>query len=171
MAQYGAGSFVPPAPASAASSQPQQQQPAAAAAVGQAPITTMEAYTQLQRKHRLAQDQRRQAAAQALRELNDTTDRTVGQMVARSADRHSATQLVADEKKVDECIRDLHQQSIAAQQKLAQWGQLFVVFQSALKDIGDLSNWSAAVESDVKDAVTILSTVVKEKAKVVGAGQ
>lgn len=130
-------------------------------------VSPLEAYTLLQRKHRAAQDQRRSAAAAALKELNDTTDRTVATMVQRSADRHSAAQLLAAERKVDESVRQLHQQSVATQQRLAQWGQMFVGFQSALKDIGDLSNWSAAVESDVKDAVAILSAVVKEKAKVV----
>lgn len=133
-------------------------------------VTTVEAYASLVKKHRAAQDTKRQEAAKALRSLQEVTDKTVNSLIQHSTERTNAGELLVHERKVDENVRELHAASTATQKRLTQWGHMFVNFQNALKDLGDLTNWSQAVESDVKDAVNILDVVVRHKANVVSGG-
>ena len=135
------------------------------------PVTTVEAYAALVKKHRQAQDTKRQEAAKALRSLQEVTDKTVNSLVQHSTERTNAGELLTHERKVDEGVKELHAASTATQKRLTQWGHMFVNFQNALKDLGDLANWSQAVESDVKDAVNILDVVVRHKANVVSGGE
>ena len=139
--------------------------PSAAAAAQ--PITTTEQYAQLMRRHRTAQEQRRQQAATALTDLQQATDTAVSQLAQRSSERIASASLLAAERRVDDQLRELHATSLATQQRLTHWGQAFAGFQAALKDLGDVANWSAAIESDVRDAVNILDCVVKAKARAV----
>lgn len=134
------------------------------------PTTTMEAYQALAKKHKASQDTRRQEAAKALKNLQEVTDSTVNAFVQQSNDSARSLELLDEEKQVDAGVRALHQASLGTQKRLQQWGQMFVGFQTALKDLGDLTNWSQAVESDVKDAVNVLDAVVKHKAAVVAGG-
>ena len=129
-----------------------------------APVTTSEEYSNLVKRHRVLQDKRRQDAGVALKDLQDKTDKAVTSLVNQSTDRQKAVTLIQTERKVDDSVKALHAASLGTQQRLTQWGAMFVGFQSALKDLGDLANWSQAVESDVKDAVNILEAVVKAKA-------
>jgi hypothetical protein len=137
----------------------------ATTAAAAAPVTTAEAYTQLARRHRQQQEKRRQLAAQAMTDLQGAAEKTLLSLEQQSTDRQRATALLSRQREVEDTVRALHETTAATQQKLAQWAGLFAGFHSALKDLGDLTNWSQAVESDIRDAVTVLDAVVKAKAE------
>ena len=141
--------------------------PPTSASQQQPVVTTVEAYAALVKKHRTSQDAKRVEATKAFKNLQEVTEKSVTGLVQQSSDRAKAGELIVEERRVDEGVRALHAASVGTQKRLAQWGHMFVNFQNALKDLGDLSNWSQAVESDVKDAVNILDAVVKHKANVV----
>lgn len=72
------------------------------------------------------------------------------------------------EQHIESQIKQLTVQTEQFQRKLHQWGLLFSRFDVALKEMGDLNNWSAMIEQDVQDTVTILDEVSKKKRQAMG---
>lgn len=72
------------------------------------------------------------------------------------------------ETKIEAQIKEVTSQAEQMHKRMAQWAQLFVKFNHALKEIGDVQHWSAMVETDMQETVKILDAVSAKKRKLIG---
>lgn len=59
-------------------------------------------------------------------------------------------QAYLNQKKIEEEVKQLHQNMAQFSKQTQQWVQLIGNFNGSLKQIGDLENWSRIMESDMK---------------------
>ncbi len=136
--------------------------PAQPAVVGQRAATLAE----ISRYHR--------ARAQMLKEQNEAKYKTMcssaGKASAALVDQtnHDVLQVFNAEQQIEAQIKELVTETELFQRKLHQWSMLFTRFDAALKEVGDLSNWSNMIEQDVQDTVTILDEVARKKREAMG---
>ncbi|RNA08898.1 biogenesis of lysosome-related organelles complex 1 subunit 1 [Brachionus plicatilis] len=67
-----------------------------------------------------------------------------------------------NQKKIDAKIKQLNQNTSIFIKQSNQWIQLLENFNTALKELGDVENWSKKIESDMKIINNTLNDIVKE---------
>lgn len=72
-------------------------------------------------------------------------------------------QAYLNQKKLDAEAKQLHQSATTFAKQTQQWLQLVESFSSALKEIGDVENWSRSIENDMKTITTALECAYKGK--------
>lgn len=68
-----------------------------------------------------------------------------------------------NQKKIDAKVKQLNQNTTQFVKQSQQWMHLLENFNTALKELGDVENWSKKIESDMKIINTTLNSVLKDE--------
>lgn len=75
----------------------------------------------------------------------------------------SVAQAYLNQKKLDVEAKQLHQSAIVFSKQTSQWLSLIDNFNSALKELGDVENWTRTIENDMRNITTTLEYAYKGK--------
>jgi phage host-nuclease inhibitor protein Gam len=142
--------------------------PAPSAATGAVPAERTVA--RLMREHKHRQETLKRDSADALHAAYTEGTRATSDLLASST-HPAAVRAAQQEKVIDSDLRGLVAATDGLQRRMRQWGAHFAQMHAALKEVGDLANWSAAIESDMADAVAILDAVAAAKVAATTAGR
>lgn len=95
----------------------------------------------------------------------------LGETAAASLTQESnarAAQVIANEQIIEAQMKELSQQTEQFQKKMQTWSQQFVKFNAVLKEVGDVAHWSALLEADIAETVSVLQLVASAKRRAVG---
>ncbi|XP_050434458.1 biogenesis of lysosome-related organelles complex 1 subunit 1 [Adelges cooleyi] len=70
-------------------------------------------------------------------------------------------QAYLNQKKLDAEAKQLHQSAIVFSKQTSQWLSLIDNFNSALKELGDVENWTRTIENDMRNITTTLEYAYK----------
>ncbi|XP_050543566.1 biogenesis of lysosome-related organelles complex 1 subunit 1 [Daktulosphaira vitifoliae] len=70
-------------------------------------------------------------------------------------------QAYLNQKKLDAEAKQLHQSAILFSKQTSQWLTLIDSFNSALKELGDVENWTRTIENDMHNITTTLEYAYK----------
>lgn len=70
-------------------------------------------------------------------------------------------QAYLNQKKLDAEAKQLHQSAIVFSKQTSQWLSLIDNFNSALKELGDVENWTRTIENDICNITTTLEYAYK----------
>ena len=73
-----------------------------------------------------------------------------------------------NEQQIETQIKELAAQTEQFRRKMNSWGQMFIKFNQAVKELGDVENWSKCINEDVNECLTILDDVSAKKRSVLG---
>lgn len=73
----------------------------------------------------------------------------------------SVAQAYLNQKKLDAEAKQLHQSAIVFSKQTSQWLSLIDNFNSALKELGDVENWTRTIENDMRNITTTLEYAYK----------
>lgn len=73
----------------------------------------------------------------------------------------SVAQAYLNQKKLDAEAKQLHQSAIVFSKQTSQWLSLIDNFNSALKELGDVENWTRTIENDICNITTTLEYAYK----------
>ena len=73
-----------------------------------------------------------------------------------------------NEQQIETQIKDLAAQTEQFRKKMNAWGQMFVKFNQAVKELGDVENWSKCISEDANECLTILDDVSAKKRNILG---
>ena len=90
---------------------------------------------------------------------------TAALLQATNRDIHA---VVVAERRLEADVRDLQKQTDEVRKRTEKWAKEFVKFNAALKELGDVAHWSACVERDVADTVSLLDAVVTTRRRAAG---
>lgn len=107
-----------------------------------------------QAKFREEQDRRRQEALRALYKFNTAISASVNGCVALA---------YTNQCQIDKEMRELQNQVSQFHRLSNQWTYMLEGFHAALKELGDVENWSKSIESDLRTVATTLDHVNKPK--------
>lgn len=74
---------------------------------------------------------------------------------------HRVAQAYLNQKKLDAEAKQLHQSAIVFSKQTSQWLALIDNFNSALKELGDVENWTRTIENDMRNITTTLEYAYK----------
>lgn len=74
---------------------------------------------------------------------------------------NSVAQAYLNQKKLDAEAKQLHQSAIVFSKQTSQWLSLIDNFNSALKELGDVENWTRTIENDMCNITTTLEYAYK----------
>lgn len=74
---------------------------------------------------------------------------------------NSVAQAYLNQKKLDAEAKQLHQSAIVFSKQTSQWLSLIDNFNSALKELGDVENWTRTIENDMRNITTTLEYAYK----------
>lgn len=74
---------------------------------------------------------------------------------------NSVAQAYLNQKKLDAEAKQLHQSAIVFSKQTSQWLSLIDNFNSALKELGDVENWTRTIENDMQNITTTLEYAYK----------
>lgn len=75
-----------------------------------------------------------------------------------------------NEQQLEQQIKELAAQSEHFKKRVQQWGGHFLKLNQAMKEIGDVHNWSQSIHKDIDATLTILDEVSAKKRRVLGLG-
>jgi len=99
-----------------------------------------------------SQDVKRKEAVNAANELTNALVEHLNVGVA---------QAYLNQKKLDAEAKQLHQSAIVFSKQTSQWLSLIDNFNSALKELGDVENWTRTIENDMRNITTTLEYAYK----------
>ncbi|VVC28260.1 Biogenesis of lysosome-related organelles complex 1 subunit 1 [Cinara cedri] len=99
-----------------------------------------------------SQDIKRKEAVNAANELTNALVEHLNVGVA---------QAYLNQKKLDAEAKQLHQSAIVFSKQTSQWLSLIDTFNSALKELGDVENWTRTIENDMRNITTTLEYAYK----------
>ncbi|XP_022178033.1 biogenesis of lysosome-related organelles complex 1 subunit 1 [Myzus persicae] len=102
------------------------------------------------------QDIKRKEAVNAANELTNALVEHLNVGVA---------QAYLNQKKLDAEAKQLHQSAIVFSKQTSQWLSLIDNFNSALKELGDVENWTRTIENDMQNITTTLEYAYKVSQK------
>ncbi|CAF0706868.1 unnamed protein product [Brachionus calyciflorus] len=73
------------------------------------------------------------------------------------------TEAFINQKKIDAKIKQLNQNTTQFVKQSNQWISLLENFNTALKELGDVENWSKKIESDMRIINTTVNDILKEE--------
>lgn len=73
----------------------------------------------------------------------------------------SVAQAYLNQKKLDAEAKQLHQSAIVFSKQTSQWLSLIDNFNGALKELGDVENWTRTIENDMRNITTTLEYAYK----------
>lgn len=73
----------------------------------------------------------------------------------------SVAQAYLNQKKLDAEAKQLHQSAIVFSKQTSQWLSLIDNLNSALKELGDVENWTRTIENDMRNITTTLEYAYK----------
>ncbi|CAH1725368.1 unnamed protein product [Macrosiphum euphorbiae] len=103
-----------------------------------------------------SQDIKRKEAVNAANELTNALVEHLNVGVA---------QAYLNQKKLDAEAKQLHQSAIVFSKQTSQWLSLIDNFNSALKELGDVENWTRTIENDMQNITTTLEYAYKVSQK------
>lgn len=74
-----------------------------------------------------------------------------------------ASEAFVNQKKIDAKVKQLNQNTTQFVKQSQQWIQLLENFNTALKELGDVENWSKKIETDMKIINTTLNSVLQDE--------
>lgn len=79
-------------------------------------------------------------------------------------------EIFQNEQQLEQHVKELQTQSEHFRKRMSQWSQHFLKLNQAMKEIGDVHNWSQSIHKEVDATLTILDEVSAKKRKVLGLG-
>jgi len=107
-------------------------------------------HTQKQANTKRQNEQLRRDAAIAVNQLTDTLTETLNERISEVFTRQKEIELEA---------RRLSAQTARYAKQTKQWLNMIEGFNTALKEIGDVQNWAAIVETDMREVMATLEFV------------
>ncbi|KAJ8948514.1 hypothetical protein NQ318_000054 [Aromia moschata] len=110
--------------------------------------------------HQAAQSQKKEAQEERRREACAAA----GEMTQALVDHLNVgvAQAYLNQKKLDAETKQLHASAANFSKQAQQWVQLVDSFGGALKELGDVENWSRTIEADVRTISAALEIVYKD---------
>ncbi|XP_067931985.1 biogenesis of lysosome-related organelles complex 1 subunit 1-like [Watersipora subatra] len=114
----------------------------------------------LLKEHQIRQQERRDV--QELRRKRATE--AIGKLTSALTDSLNDSVAIAysNQKKIDAEAKRLQTNAATFAKQTSQWLKLMEEFNSALKEIGDVENWSKSIEADMRTVSTALEYVYKD---------
>ena len=116
---------------------------------------------ELQKQHKLRMNQLKEESEKRYRTVCASAQVACGDLCETT--NAEMLDVFAVEQQIENQFRELTQRTEQYQKQMQQWGVLFTKFNGALKELGDVANWSSHVERDLTETVKILEDLSAKK--------
>lgn len=130
------------------------------------PADVQQSLAQLERRHESRVAALKQQSEQQFRVATKAGNAATTALVA-GVNRDCA-ELHQGAKRVDGELKELMKQTEQMHKRTQQWAAMMLKFNGALKELGDVANWSRMIERDVEDTVTVLDAIAATKRRAAG---
>eukprot|EP00744_Colponema_vietnamica_P004485 GILI01006687.1.p1 GENE.GILI01006687.1~~GILI01006687.1.p1 ORF type:complete len:152 (-),score=47.63 GILI01006687.1:84-539(-) len=89
-------------------------------------------------------------------------------VVAARDSNAALAEVFQNEQQLEAQIKELAAQTEHFRKRMGQWSQHFLKLNQAMKELGDVHNWSQSIHKDIDSTVTILDEVSAKKRRVLG---